>query len=466
MPSISLPVASSRHRSSPASTSRLVNAMVEALPPDAKTPAVLVRAPGVSQWGTCGTGPIEGLHPDHGLLYAVSGGGFYSGTSAAAFTLRGAVGSSTEIDMASDTSNVVIVSPPLAYYWDGSSTFAQITDSDFTSRGAGNVRYQGSRFLFREPDTGRFFGSDSGSVTAYNALMFATAESASDELVGLEVDHEEVFLPGARTCEFWYNNGGSGYPYQRRENGVVELGCINGKTVAKGDNSLMLVASDYTVRRFDGYTPIRISTHAVEQWLQTVTVASLRGGFYSLEGHLVYVLTANEGAWLYDITSQQWHERATYGSEPAWNWGNPVAFAGKILVGSTTSNVIGELDPEYYYELGETLRMEWIYQPVYVEAARAFHDRLEMVIETGVGLTSGQGSAPEVMLSFSDDGGRTWFNLPNRSLGAIGNYRQRVFWAGLGSCDSQHGRVYRGAVSDPVRVGIVDTILSVRGGRL
>jgi hypothetical protein len=466
MPSISLPVASSRHRSPPASTSRLVNAMVEALPPDAKTPSVLVRAPGVSQWGTCGTGPIEGLHADHGLLYAVSGGGFYSITSGATATFRGAVGSSAEIDMDSNTTAVVIVSPPLAYsYTPGTTTFAAISDSDFTARGAGDVEHLDGYMLFREPSTGRFFASDLNSVSAYDSLMFATAEGSPDALVGLKVDHRNAVLFGEKTVELWENTGASGFPFERMINGLVEIGCINGKTVAKGDNSVWWVADDYTVRRLEGMTPMRVSHHPLEKWLLDATLASMRGYFYSLEGHLCYVLTAPEGCWVFDVTTQQWHERATY-DETSWNWANPVRFAGKVLVGSTDSNVIGELDPEYYYELGETLRMEWTYQPVYAEGARAFHDRLDLIIETGVGLTSGQGSAPEVMLSFSDDGGRTWVNLPNRSLGAIGAYTTRVFWAGLGSCASAHGRVYRAAVSDPVRVAITDTILTVRGGRL
>lgn len=466
MPSISLPLHSYRLRSSPLSTGRVVNAFAETLPPDAKTPFALVRSPGVSQWGTVGTGPIEGLHTDHGLLYAVSGGGFYSVTSAASATLRGAVGRSSEIDMDSNESSVVIVSPPSAYYYTpGSTTFGQITDADFTSRGAGDVEFFDNYMLFREPRSGRFFCADLGSVTAFDALNYATAEGSPDVLVGIKVDHRNAILFGEKTVELWENTGAAGFPFERMINGIVEIGCINGKTVAKLDNSVWWVADDYTVRRLEGITPARVSTHAVEQWLRRVTLGALRGYSYSQEGHLFYVLRAPEGCFVFDVTTQLWAERETYGQE-TWNWANPVRFAGKVLVGSTVSNVIGELDPEYYYELGNTLRSEWTYQPVYTEGARAFHDRFELIIETGVGLTSGQGSAPEVMLSFSDDGGRTWHNLPNKSLGALGRSKTRVTWQALGSCSSPHGRVYRVAVSDPVRLGVADTVLSVRGGRL
>lgn len=464
MASLSLPIHSYQLRSAQASTSRLVNCYVEQLPPDAKTPMILTRAPGLSSWAEVGTGTIEGMHTDHGLLYVVAGGGFYSVTSAGTATFRGAVGSSTEIDMDSSDTSVVIVSPSNAYYFTpGSSTFAAISDADFTTRGAGDVEFMDGYMLFREPSSARFFASDLNSVTAYDALQFATAEGASDDLVGMKVDHRQVFLAGEKSCELWENTGASGFPFERMVNGFIELGCLNGKSIAKLDNSIFFVASDYTVRRLDGLTPARISTHAIEQWLKdTVTLASLRGSSWTQDGHLNYMLRADEGCFIYDATTQLWHERNTY-QEASWNWGNPVMFAGMVLVGSTTSNVIAKLDPAVYTELSETLRMECAFQPVYSEGARAYHERLEVLTERGVGNTNAPGDDPEILLDFSDDGGRTFFSLPNRKIGKIGKYAQRCSWNALGSSDH---RVYRLSVSDPVKLTIVDTQLTVRGGRV
>lgn len=462
MPSISLPLHSYQLRAAQASTARLVNCYIEQLPPDAKTPAVLTRAPAVASWGTAGTGPIEGMHTDHGQLYVVSGGGFYTVTSGAVATFRGAVGSSTEIDIDTNDIGAVIVSPPNAYSYTLSGTaFAQITDSDFTSRGAGDVEFCDNFMLFREPDTGRFFGADLGSLTAFTALQFATAEGSPDTMLGMKVDHRQAILFGERTIEVWENTGVSGFPFERAANGFIELGIANGKTVAKLDNSVFWVASDYTVRRLDGYNPMRVSTHAVEQWLRSVTLVSLRGYSFTQEGHLFYMLTAPEGAFFYDVTTGFWHERNSYGFD-TWNWGNPVAFAGKILVGSTISNAIGELSLTTYEDLGSTHRSEWTYQPVYFEGQRVFHDKLELTLEVGVGLTSGQGSDPQVMLDISDDGGRTWTALPTRSIGTIGKYATKVTWHGLGSA---YQRVYRLAVPDPVKLAVTDAVLTYRVGR-
>jgi hypothetical protein len=397
-------------------------------------------------------------------MYVVSGGSLYAVDSTPSATLLGSVGAvptPSEIDIDTNVDSVVGVNPPDAYYYDG-STFGQITDSDFTDRGAGDVEFIDNFMAFREPDSGRWFVADLSSVTSFDALNFATAEGSPDTLVGMKSDHDQMLLFGERTVEIWQNTGVSGFPFERVSNGLVEQGCLNGRTVAKADQSVFWVAEDFTVRRLDGVTPVRVSTHAIEQWLRSVTTLSLRGYSYVQEGHVFYVLTAPEGAFFFDITTQLWAERQSYGYD-TWRWGWPTAFAGNVVVGSTTRNVLATLDPEVYAELGDTQRAEWTYQPVVADGARAYHDRLEMVFESGVGLTSGQGSDPEVMLSLSDDGGQTWLALPNKKIGKIGQYRNRCVWHGLGS---SRQRVYRAAVSDPVKLFLTDTLLEVRMGRL
>lgn len=467
MTRISLPVQSYQHRSIPASGSRLVNMFFEQLPPDAKSPGLLSRAPGLSTYLAVGNGPIQGIHADHGLLYVVSGGQVYSVTSAPAATSLGSVGGvgyPSEIDMDTNVDSLVVVNPPNAFYWDG-ATFGQITDSDFTSRGAGDVEFIDNFLAFREPDTGRWFVADLTSHTAFDALNFATAEGSPDTLVGMKTDHAQEVLFGERTIEIFQNTGIAGFPFERVSNGLIEQGCINGRTVAKADQSLFWVAEDFSVRRLDGVTPMRVSTHAVEQWLRTVDALSLRGYSYAQEGHVFYVLTSDIGAFFFDVTTQLWTERSSYGYE-AWNWGWPTAYAGNIVVGSTTSNVLATLDPEVYTELGSTLRGSWTYMPVLPKGRRAFFDKLELGVEVGVGIATGQGADAYILLDQSDDGGQTWTALPNRSLGRIGNYRSRVQWNSLGSTDSPNGRVFRMAVSDPVRVNVTETFLEGRGIRL
>lgn len=461
MARISLPFGSYVLRSTPASTARLLNCYPEKLPEGAKTPFVLQRTPGVLPWATVGNGPIVAMHAALGALFVVSGSVLYRCDKDGFATPLGNIGLPGNVDIDSNTDSVVVVNEPNAFYWDGTN-FGQITDPNFTVLGAGDVEFLDNFMLFRAPNTGVFFGSDLGSVTDFDALNFATAEGSPDNLVGMKVDHREAILFGTDSVEIWTNTGVAGFPFERSVNGFVELGCLNGKTIAKLDNSVFWLASDFTVRRLDGVTPLRVSTHALDQFLTSIDIASARAYAYSQDGHLFYVLTCSDGTWAYDVTTGEWAERGTYG-DVFWHAQCYASAFGKQFVGDATANRIGIIDPLTYTEFGATQRMEWTYQSVYAEERRAYHDRLEIVMETGVGLTTGQGSDPQVMLSYSDDGGSTWTNAPNRSLGRRGERRRRVIWYGLGSCEQ---RVYRAAVSDPIPVTVMDTLLDVRGGSL
>lgn len=463
MPKLRLPVHSYSHRSHPASTARLKNCFIEALPPDAKTPAVLLRAPGITGTSTVGNGPIQGMHAALGYLFVVSGGSLYRLDSNLSATLLGSVGSATQfsIDMESNTDSIVVVNTPNAYYWDG-TTFGQITDADFTTRGATDVEFVDNWLLFVEPNSGRFFGADLGTATDFDALNFATAEAAPDNLVGMKVDHRQVLLFGLKSVEIWENTGAAGFPFERAINGFVEIGCLNGRTIDKLDNSVFWLASDYTIRRLDGITPLRVSTHAIEQALTAVSISQGRAYTYAQEGHLFYVLTFPERTFVFDVTTGEWHDRNSYGYD-YWSPKQHAQAFNLEYVGSSIDNKIGYLNMEDYDEWGGTQVMEWTYQPIYAEGHTAFHDRLEIIMETGVGLVTGQGSNPTVMLAYSKDGGITWINLPTRSAGQIGQYRWRVVWRRLGS---DKMRVYRASISDPVKVAITDTLIELRGGRL
>lgn len=469
MTQLRLPIGTGQHRSRPASSSRLVNCYAEQLPPDAKTPVVVQRTDGVVEAPfddiEVGTGPIYGMLAALDLVFVISGSQLWQFGSNLIPTLVGSIGAGASIqncDMAANTTSLVVVNNPRAYYYTPSTvTFGQITDADFL--GASDVEFLDNYLLFVEPDSGVFFGSDLGSATSFDALNFATAEGSPDELVGEIVDHRQALLFGTDTVELWDDTGQGDFPFGRAANGFVQLGCLNGRTIVGLDNSVFWLASDYTIRRLSGVTPVRVSTHAVEQFLSSIEVASANAWTYSRGGHIFYVLTCNQGTKVFDVTTGEWHDRQTYGRD-FWRWGSTANAFGYQFVGDSTSNSVGYLSPTAYDELGETLRMEVTFQPVYAQQRRAFHRRLEIVCEVGnTTVTTGQGSAPVMMASFSDDGGATWNNLPNRSLGAIGERRVRVTWFGLGSAEQ---RIYRVAVSDPVPVYITDALLEVEGGRL
>src|SRR6185436_3667307 len=241
MARIPLPLQS--YDKTPSTTARLLNCFVEQLPQDAKSPVLLSRAPGIDTWGSAGTGPIYDAIAAFGSLFVVSGTKLYKVDSSGTATELGDVGAITSIDMAFNTDTVVVVNTPNAFYYDG-TTFGQITDVDFTSRGASQVEFIDNYLLFLEPDSGRFFGADLGSATSFDSLQFSTAEAVPDNLIGMKVDHRHVVLFGEESIEIWENTGVPGFPFERVINGFVEIGCFNGSSCAKLDQSLVWLAND------------------------------------------------------------------------------------------------------------------------------------------------------------------------------------------------------------------------------
>lgn len=90
-----------------------------------------------------------------------------------------------------------------------------------------------------------------------------------------------------------------------------------------------------------------------------------------------------------------------------------------------------------------------------------FISRLEVIIQAGVGLTSGQGVDPQIMMRLSRDGGKTWGNEIDMSMGALGEYAWRSYANKLG-----RGRnwVCELAVSDPVFVSLIECNIDAEWG--
>lgn len=90
-----------------------------------------------------------------------------------------------------------------------------------------------------------------------------------------------------------------------------------------------------------------------------------------------------------------------------------------------------------------------------------FFHKFELYLQTGVGLETGQGIDPQLMLRVSFDGGRTWSNERWVTAGNLGKYTTRAEWRRLG-----RGRdaVFEVTVSDPVLWAWIDAWLEADGG--
>jgi hypothetical protein len=489
-------------RSVNAADARMVNLFPEIVPEAGKEPAFLNRAPGLLLLNTIGAGPIRGLwafssSDDH--AFVVSGNQLFRITTAYVPTLIGTVAGTGPVSMADNGTQLFIAADGPSYIYNNTTNaFGQITDPDFP--GAVTVAYLDGYFVFNEPNSQKMWITALLDGTSIDPLEFASTEGSPDGLVAVIANFREVWAFGTNSIEVWSDTGATDFPLQRIPGAFNELGCAAPYSIAKMDNGLFWLGRDRRgqgiVYRANGYAGQRISTHAVEWQIQQYSDLSDAVAYtYQQDGHSFYVLifpTANT-TWVYDVATQAWHERAGFdnGSFTRHRSNCQMTFGNNVIVGDYQNGNIYAFDLEDYSDNGSIQKWlrSWRALPTgQNNLKRTAQHSLQLDIESGTGLNGSmiveviylqtedgdylvtesgdrliaeqqtvitQGSDPEVMLRWSDDGGHTWSSEHWAKIGKIGEYYRRVFWRRLGMTVKLRDRVYELSGTDPVKISIM-----------
>ena len=463
-------------RSVNAADNRMVNLFPELIPEGGKESGFLNRAPGLKFEQAVGLGPIRALwaHQTNGSdFYVVSGTEVFKLTSLTATPVKlGNVSGTGPVSIADNGTQIFFAcNGPSYIYNEVTNVFAQITDADFP--GAVTVGYIDGYFVFNEPNSQRIWVTTLLDGLSVDPLEFSEAIGSPDGVVGLIVDHREVWVFGSDSVEVWYNSAEVDFPLARIQGAFNEIGCIAPYSIAKLDNGLFWLGTDARgqgiVYRANGYTGVRVSTHAIEYAIaQYGNISDALAYTYQQEGHSFYVLifpTAN-ATWVYDVSTQMWHERAGFknGAFTRHRSNCQCNFEGNTVVGDFENGNIYTFDLDVYADNSQPqkwLRSWRALAPGQNNLKRTSHHSLQLDAETGVGLVVGQGNQPEAMLRWSDDGGHTWSNEHWQSMGAIGQYGYRTIWRRLGMTLKLRDRVYEVSGTDPVKIAIMGAELYV-----
>jgi hypothetical protein len=210
------------------------------------------------------------------------------------------------------------------------------------------------------------------------------------------------------------------------------------------------------VWRLEGYTPRRVSSEGMEKAIQEYTDISDAVAYaYQQDGRTFYALNFPTGnnTWVYDAAMQLWHERQ-YLNPATGNFERHRAcchmhWAGLHIVGDWENGNLYALDPNYYSDNGDPLVSLRSCAHVTDQDYKNIRiDSIQVDIEAGVGLESGQGSDPLMMMRWSKDGGHTWSPLRTMSMGEIGRYARRARLTRLGKARDW---VFEISISDPVK---------------
>jgi hypothetical protein len=461
-------------RSPNAAANRMINLYPEIIPEGGKEPAYLQRCPGLKLLTTVGTGPIRGLYTHNDILYVISANEFYKVSSSLVITKIGDVTGTGPVSMADNGTQLFIACNPDGFIYNFDTlAFGQITDPDFP--GAVTVGYLDGYFVFNEPNSQRIWITSLLDGLSIDPLDFASAEGAPDDVVAIIVDHREVWLFGETSVEVWYNAGEIDFPLARIQGAYNEIGCIAPYSVAKMDNSVFWLGSDARgtgiVYRAEGYQGVRVSTHAIEYAIQGYSDPTDALAYtYQQDGHTFYVLifpSAN-ATWVYDASTNSWHERAGFdnGDFKRHRSNCQTNFLDKPTVGDFENGNVYTFSLDEYKDNGAVQKWlrSWRALPTGENnLKRTAHHALQIDMESGVGLNLGQGSDPEIMLRWSDNGGHTWSNYHQATIGKIGQYFFRVFYRRLGMTVKLRDRVYEVSGTDPVKIAIMGAELSISG---
>lgn len=453
--------------------------------PDSKSVTALYHTPGTEFFAdltsTGASSGIRGMLVSNDVLYVVAQQYLWVFTPAtgSAYTTAtyGIIAGNASVEMAHNGTQLFIATGTAGYLFDGVTV--SLLSGDFL---AGNgASFIDGYFISGVPNAGQFQISGLYDGAAWSALDVTSVEGRSDNLVALIAEHRELWCFGAETTEIFYNSGASQFPFERVSGAFLEIGCAASNSVARLDSSVYWLAkNDHgsgQVMRADGYQPIVVSTRAIEYAIQSYAVISDAEAFaYQQDGHSFYVLsfpTAGK-TWVYDATTNLWHERAwrnpVTGEMGRWRAGCHAFWRGRHYVGDYANATLYTLDLSVFTDDGNQYIGEARHIPIYRERAaqqisldqkNVVHKSLQVDMETGVGLVSGQGSTPVALLQWSDDGGRSWSNEHSANIGEIGATRTRAIWRRLGV---SRNRVYRLIITDPVTVAIYGATLNATAG--
>lgn len=429
-----------------------LNVYVEVNADAEKHVITMYGTPGLSSSVDFGAFPSRGWYRLGNFNYIVNRDKLYRVANDGSFVVLGTLLTNAgRVDISDNGVQLIIVDGPNGYILTlATDVFAQITDVDYP--GADTVTFLNQRFIVTEPNTGKFWCTALLDGSSIDGLDFATAEFAPDNLVRCMADAGQLYLFGTTTTEIWGDSGAADFPYAKVGGGAVEWGLDARWSLAKYMNSLAFLGRNrlgqVQVCLMAGAQVQPISNPQVEAQFSSYGDTSNATGFaYMVNGHPFYQInfpTVGK-SWLYDGQSKCWSRLESSGGLHRVQ--GAVQLLGSIYGADYENGKLYKIEPDTYTDDGQMIVREFTSRHL---ATGDFTHLPELWIEmeSGVGLQSGQGKDPKIMMQISRDGGKTWGNELWRSLGKVGEYKRRAKWNRLGRF---YDGVFRFRVTDPVR---------------
>lgn len=398
-----------------ASSARLVNCYRE--PSQGKTGHTIKSDLGTAAFASVTGVFFRAMAEVEGYLYAACGSALYKVDMSGGAISLGATADSDMASIAGNNGNVTVCIGGAYYVWNGTALSAPAAGA-FSA--FGSLDYVGNYTVLTELNGRRFQWSALANPASLPGLSFSTADGRDDKLIRAAAIGGQLYLFKEKSHEIWYNTGEAGAnAFARQAGGVVDTGLKAFGLFAKVPGaSAFFVGADGRVY-IVGIGPVSIPP--VETAIKNLT--PVRCLCWEDEGHTMCAIVFRDApAWVYDLATGEWHERAQGVSLDPWDVAASAKLGADWFLGKSGGAILkltrsnaDATAPLVRSMTSQTLENDGKYIGI---------GELEVFPRTGW-------AAGAIDLRLSKDSGQVWTKWRQKTW-AVGEYSKRIIWRALG----------------------------------
>ena len=351
---------------------------------------------------------------------------------------------------------MIIATGGSVYIYDGSTLTLQ-------SFSANTVTYLNSKSIY---DGGSNTFSVTGAGGASDITSSGVAESSPDTLLRCYAFGQLCYMFGSETIEPFYDNGAGSPPLVRMSGGIMQKGLGALYSVAETDQFLYFLGDDFNVYQISQTTIAPVSTPAIVTQISQLDTANAVAYTMVIDGQDFYIINFgdDELSYAYSEQTREWFNLSSGVTDGRYSVSSYIrAYDKDIGADYSTGNAI-EISTTAYDDLGDTIQRVRQLPPLnssnlgFGAGQRLLMDKANFILQTGVGIASGQGSDPQIMVQYSKDG-EDWSTERWLDIGRMGETLIKVEFQGMVSF---YDISFRITVSDPVFCSLHDGSISIK----
>lgn len=427
--------------------------------------------PGQSLFGST-AGADRGEWEMQNIGYRVSGGTLFEVESNGNHVSRGTIPGIARCTFADDGKNMIICSAGVVQqYTQSTQTLITVTDSNIV--GSTAVSFLNNKFFYTNVDIAAgvdFVVSNVGDGTTASGLNAGAVEDDPGKLIRAYAFEDRMYMFTERTTPIYWNNGDSQPPLVPVEGRVIEkIGLDALHSVAHTDKFIYWLGDDKMIYKAISGNAQPISSIPIAHAIEGYSVTSDAVGYtFRMEGQNFYVLTfpSENKTWCLSesLGIDGWFNLSADTNRGKYNATSHMFVYNKHLLADELNGNLYKLDINAFSN--DTLTIQRVRTLASIHGGligqpgkRIEMSSFELIMKKGVGLITGQGEDPKIIIEYSVDGGVSFKQGQFVRIGRLGETNLKVKWDNM---DSFYDLIIRMTTSDPVYYSLQSASIELR----